>query len=71
MITKPIRTLVVVTDPEVGSVRSAKLDQNENFEVVGLVHNQRAAVQLADTTQPEVMLIDLMLPGYRSIDVME
>jgi CheY-like chemotaxis protein len=38
---------------------------------VGIVHNRRAAEQRARETQPDVVVVDLMLPGYRSISIIE
>jgi DNA-binding NarL/FixJ family response regulator len=66
---KPIRVLVVDADPGGGDALSAHLDEVEGIEVVGVARNRRAAIRQAETTQPDVLLVDLMLPGYRSIDV--
>jgi DNA-binding NarL/FixJ family response regulator len=66
---KPIRVLVVDADPGEGGALSAHMDEVEGIEVVGVAHNRRAAISQPETTQPDVLLVDLMLPGYRSIDV--
>jgi DNA-binding NarL/FixJ family response regulator len=65
----PIRVLVVDADPGEGGTLLARLKGVEGIEVLGVAHNRRAALQLAGTTQPDVLLVDLMLPGYRSIDI--
>jgi DNA-binding NarL/FixJ family response regulator len=66
---KPIRVLVVDADPGGGDALSAHLNEVEGIEIVEVARNRRAAQQAAETAQPDVLLVDLMLPGYRSIDV--
>jgi len=69
--------MVVASVPEgKASVQSflGELDEqytaaSENLETVGIAYNKRAALQLINTTQPDVLLIDLMLPGLRSIEI--
>jgi DNA-binding NarL/FixJ family response regulator len=65
----PIRGFVVDADPGSGQALSARLAEMEGAEVVGLAHNRNAAKAQAETQQPDVLLVDLMLPGYRSIDI--
>ena len=70
MNSKIIRVLVVDADPS--SVEDAlrlKLDRLPGVEVVGIAHSQRGALRQVDSTQPNFLLVDLMLPGYRSIDL--
>jgi DNA-binding NarL/FixJ family response regulator len=76
MNSESIRVLVVDAGPGEGGALLARLEDQaltnegvEGIEVVGVARNRRAAIQLAETTQPDVLLVDLMLPGYRSIDV--
>jgi DNA-binding NarL/FixJ family response regulator len=66
---EPIQVLVVDADPGGGDALSAHLEELEGVEVMGVARNRRAAIRQADTSQPDVMLVDLMLPGFRSIDV--
>lgn len=68
---EPIRVLVVDADPSEGQALPARLHEVEGIEVVGVARSERAAMQLAETTQPDVLLVDLMLPEYRSIQVVE
>jgi DNA-binding NarL/FixJ family response regulator len=63
------RVLVVDADPEGGGALAAHLADIEGVDVVGLVHNRNAAKAEAETLKPDVLLVDLMLPGYRSIDI--
>ena len=68
---QPIRVLIVDADPKAGRDSLANLEEVENIEVVGLVHNKQSAISEAGTTQPDVLLIDLMLTGLRSIEVIQ
>ena len=71
MSSETIRLLAVVADPARGDALLAGLAEIQGVEVVGVAHNQRAAHQLAKAIQPEVLLVDLMLPSYRSISIIE
>jgi DNA-binding NarL/FixJ family response regulator len=66
---KPIRLLIVDADPGEGAALPARLHEVEGIEVVGVARNRRSALSQAETSQPDVLLVDLMLPGYRSIDI--
>jgi DNA-binding NarL/FixJ family response regulator len=69
MSTGPIRVLVVDANPGEGQVLPVHLGEIEGVEVVGVAHNRNAAKAEAEALQPDVLLVDLMLPGYRSIDI--
>ena len=69
MTSEPIRVLVVDATPEGGQTLSARLDRLEGIEVVGVAHNRNAAKAQAEALEPDVLLIDLMLPNHRSIEV--
>ncbi|MFC2036573.1 response regulator transcription factor [Chloroflexota bacterium] len=66
-----IRLLVVEADTNRGAIYEDTLARMRGVELVDIVHNRRAALQRAKDIQPDVLLVDLMLPGYRSIDVIE
>jgi DNA-binding NarL/FixJ family response regulator len=65
----PIRVLVVDADLGSGLALVARLGESETVEVVGVVHNRNAARAGVEEQRPDVVLCDLMLPGYRSIDI--
>lgn len=48
---------------------AARLGEIEGIEVVAVAHSRNAARAKAENLAPDVLLIDLMLPGYRSIDI--
>ena len=69
MSSSPIRLLLVDPDPEGGQALSTRLDRLPGVEIVSVAHNRNAAKAEAESLEPDVLLIDLMLPGLRSIDV--
>jgi DNA-binding NarL/FixJ family response regulator len=71
MSSESIRLLVVEGDPGKKTMQEDTLVAIQGVEVVGMAHNRRAALQLARDLQPDVMVVDLMLPGYRSIYLIE
>jgi DNA-binding NarL/FixJ family response regulator len=64
----PVRVLLVDSDPSSEGHLRAKMAVMKGFEVVGIAHSQRMAMNLIKTTQPDVILVDLMSPGYGSVD---
>ncbi|MFC2055105.1 response regulator transcription factor [Chloroflexota bacterium] len=64
-----IRLLVVDADTSGEGQLRSKLDGVLGVEIVGITHSQRMALTQIETTPPELLLIDLMLPGYRSIEL--
>ena len=66
---KTIRVLVVDADPSGGDELRSLLDKIPELEIVGIAHSQRMALRQVESVSPDFMLIDLMLPGLRSIDL--
>lgn len=64
-----IRILVVLANPDMVDKMIGRSRKLEGIEVVGVAHNRNAAIAKVDELQPDVMVVDLMLPGYRSIDL--
>lgn len=77
MNTKPIRLLFVASSVEghsvfldfVAELKQLFAEDAINFEIVGIAYNKKAAVELADNAKPDVLLVDLMLPGLRSVEI--
>jgi len=65
----PIRLLIVDADPGSGTVLQDSLGQMAEIEIVGLSRNKKTALEQADSIEFDVALVDVMLTGYRSIDV--
>jgi DNA-binding NarL/FixJ family response regulator len=66
---QPIRVLLVHADPGSGLALAARLSDAEGIEIVRVVHNRSATNAAIEELAPGVLLVDLMLPGYRSIDI--
>lgn len=64
----PIRMLIVAPD-EARSTVQELATHLEGVEIVGVAYNLRTAKQILDRTQPELLLVDVMLQGLRSVDV--
>ena len=69
MATEAIRLLVVDADPGSGTAIQDSLSRIEGVEIAGLARNKKAALEQADSIEFDVALVDVMLTGYRSIDV--
>jgi DNA-binding NarL/FixJ family response regulator len=66
---KPIRVLVVDANPNEAGAMPRRASEIAGIEVVGVAHNRNAALAQVEAVQPDVLLVDLMLPGMRSIDL--
>ncbi|MGH9071445.1 MAG: response regulator transcription factor [Acidimicrobiales bacterium] len=63
----PIRVLVVDDDERVRRMITIMLSLEENYEVVGEATDGNEAVALASRFQPDVVLLDLEMPGMDGI----
>jgi len=64
-----IRVLIVDADPGGGSALQNALAEMDDVDIVGVAHNKKTALEQAETTTADVLLVDVMLTGYRSMDV--
>jgi len=63
-----IRVLVVDDHPVVREGLVAILEDEQDFQVVGAVGSAEDALALAPTARPDVILLDLELPGMNGVD---
>ncbi len=68
---RPIRVLVVDDHPVVRRGISVALSRTEGFEVVGEAADGDQAIEAAHNLSPEVILLDIDLPGRNGISVAE
>ena len=57
------RTVLIVDDHRVFRGRARKLLEGDGFEVVGEAADGQAAVEAAGRLRPDVVLLDIQLPG--------
>lgn len=69
--TKCQRISVVVADdhPVVRSGIVYELSRQPDIEVLGAAENGDTALQLAQSLQPQVLVLDVCMPGLRTVDV--
>jgi len=64
----PIRVLIVDDHEIVREGLQILLSEESDFEVVGTAADGRDAVALAETSNPDVVLMDLVMPGMNGIE---
>lgn len=77
MKTEPVRLLIVDSIAEghagieqfTSELKQLFADDARKFEIVGIAYNKRAAMELVDSARPNLLLVDLMLPDLRSIEI--
>jgi NarL family two-component system response regulator LiaR len=67
----PIRVLVVDDHPVVRKGIKALLDEEENLEVVGEAVNGLEALEKVETLNPDVILMDLVMPEMNGIEAIQ
>lgn len=66
------KRIVVVDDHEVVRIGlRSLLDQYPQYEVVGEAKNAKEAITLVDTQEPDIVLMDIRLPGKSGIEACE
>jgi two-component system, NarL family, response regulator LiaR len=65
----PIRVLVVDDHPIIIKGTRALLNEIDDIEVVGEANNGRVAIKLNQELNPDVILVDLMMPEMDGIEV--
>lgn len=61
--TDTIRILIVDDDKQFCSLVGLVLRRVDGFEVIGEAHDGEAGVEQVDQLRPDVVLLDLMMPG--------
>jgi len=65
----PIRVMIVDDHELVRRGLRAVLEAQDDLEVVGEASNGDRAVPVAEETQPDVMLLDMRMPGMGGVEV--
>ncbi|MGH9103415.1 MAG: response regulator [Acidimicrobiales bacterium] len=64
----PIRVVVVDDDDETRRIVQICLSLEDGFEVVGEAADGRTAVEVVQGCQPDVVLLDLEMPGMNGLE---
>jgi two-component system response regulator AlgR len=64
-----LRVLVVDDEPPARERLRSMLAEAEGFEVAGEAENGRRALELCDSLQPDIVLLDVRMPGIDGLEV--
>ena len=60
---------ILDADPGGESALQNALAEMDDIDIVRVAHNKKTALEQAETTTADVLLVDVMLTGYRSMNV--
>jgi DNA-binding NarL/FixJ family response regulator len=66
---KPVRILLVDDHPVVRQGLRALLEGEENFQVIGEAGDGLAAIEAVERLDPDVLVVDLMIPNLNGLEV--
>lgn len=66
-----IRVLIVEDDPMVAEINRRYVDSVPGFQVAGLASSPEDALTLALKEKPELLLLDIYMPGMTGLDLLE
>jgi DNA-binding NarL/FixJ family response regulator len=68
---RPIRTLVVDDAPAAARAIRVFLESETETEVAGVAHRGDEAIDMAQVLKPDLILLDLFMPGLSGLDVLK
>lgn len=66
---KAVRVLVVDDQPIFAQALTALLEADPRIEVVGEADSGAYALELADELEPDVVLLDVLMPGWDGLEI--
>ncbi len=70
MTVRPLRVLIVDDDPVIAVLHRAFLDELPGFIVAGVATTGPSATSAIHTLRPDVVLLDMHLPGFSGLEVL-
>lgn len=65
-----IKTLIVEDDPMVAEVNKGFVEATGGFEIVGLARSGLEALELIQTTHPQLVILDIFLPDLDGLETL-
>jgi two-component system, LytTR family, response regulator AlgR len=64
-----LRVLIVDDEPPARELLRSMLEETEGFEVAAEAENGRRALEICDSLQPDIVLLDVRMPGIDGLEV--
>jgi DNA-binding NarL/FixJ family response regulator len=64
---RPIRVVIADDEPDIRMLLRIQLE-HEGFDIVGEAHDGRAAIESCSAEEPDVVILDLLMPGMNGFE---
>ena len=68
---RPLRTVIVDDEPLARRLLRSMLEEIAEVEIVGECRNGREAIQISQDTRPDLLILDIQMPGISGFDVVK
>ena len=68
---KKLRAIITDDEPLALDLMASILDQIPEIEIVARCHNGRTAIEQVQTLQPDLLFLDIQMPGTSGFDVVK
>jgi DNA-binding NarL/FixJ family response regulator len=65
--TRPIRVVIADDEPDIRMLLRIQLE-HEGFQIVGEAHDGEAVIECCRETQPDAVILDLLMPGVNGFE---
>ena len=60
--------ILIVDDSDLSCALLSVILRSDNYDIVGVAQDAKSGISLAKTHQPDVVLLDIVMPGISGID---
>ncbi len=63
--------ILIVDDSDLSCALLSVILRSDNYNIVGIAHDATTGIQMAKAQKPDVVLLDIIMPGVSGLDAIE